>query len=181
MVINGRARQACSALVERLVEDPGRPITIEPLSKFPVIRDLAVDRQRLFEDLKRVKAWIPIDGTYDLGPGPRESQEVQEAAYPLSRCISCGNCLEVCPQYNDDTKFVGAAVISQVRLFNLHPTGAMNKNERLDVLAGPGGIHECGFAQNCVKICPKQIPLTDSIAAVGRQVLMYTFGSALRK
>ena len=37
---------------------------------FPVVRDLIVDRSRMFEALKRVKAWIPIDGTYDLGPGP---------------------------------------------------------------------------------------------------------------
>jgi succinate dehydrogenase / fumarate reductase iron-sulfur subunit len=177
MVINGHARQACTALIDRLEQ----PITIEPLSKFPVIRDLQVDRQRLFNDLKRVHAWIPIDGTYDLGPGPREAPEVQQAAYPLSRCISCGNCLEACPQYNDETGFVGAAVISQVRLFNMHPTGGMHKAERLDALAGPGGIHECGYAQNCVKVCPKEIPLTESIAAVGRAMIVHAVGSALRK
>ena len=48
---------------------------IEPMSKFPVVRDLAVDRQFMFESLKRVKAWIPIDGTYDLGEGPRMAPE----------------------------------------------------------------------------------------------------------
>ena len=41
------------------------------MSTFPVIRDLQVDRTRMFDNLKRMKAWIPIDGTYDLGPGPR--------------------------------------------------------------------------------------------------------------
>src|SRR5215472_5329290 len=66
MRINGRARMACSALIDKLEQ----PVTLEPLKKFPVIRDLAVDRSVLFENLKRVKAWIPIDGTYDLGPGP---------------------------------------------------------------------------------------------------------------
>src|SRR2546430_1412505 len=67
MLINGKARMACSALVDNLE----KPIRLEPLSKFPVIRDLAVDRSVLFENLKRVKAWVPVDGTYDLGPGPR--------------------------------------------------------------------------------------------------------------
>src|ERR1043166_3801216 len=74
MRINGRARMACSALVDKL----DQPIRIEPLSKFPIVRDLAVDRSVLFENLKRVKAWVPIDGTYDLGSGPRLSMQGQE-------------------------------------------------------------------------------------------------------
>ena len=40
MRINGKARMACSALVDKLEQ----PIKLEPLSKFPVVRDLAVDR-----------------------------------------------------------------------------------------------------------------------------------------
>lgn len=164
MLINGKARMACSALVDSLEQ----PIRIEPLTKFPVVRDLAVDRQFMFEGLKRVKAWIPIDGTYDLGEGPRVAPEVQQVGYPLSNCITCGICLEVCPQVNEHSKFVGAAIISQVRLFNMHPTGAMNKSERLKALMEPGGIQDCANAQNCVAACPKGIPLTESIAAVNR-------------
>jgi succinate dehydrogenase / fumarate reductase iron-sulfur subunit len=167
MLINGKARMACSALIDRL----GQPVTVEPLSKFPLVRDLTVDRAVLFENLKRVKAWVPIDGTYDLGSGPRVSMQKQEEAYPLSNCISCTCCMEVCPQFNDKTGFVGAAAISQVALFNDHPTGAMLKEDRLHALMGDGGIHECGYAQNCVEACPKEIPLTRSISRVGGQVM----------
>src|ERR1700690_4263242 len=135
MLINGRARMACSALLDNL----DKPIKLEPLSKFPVVRDLSVDRSVLFENLKRVKAWVPGDGTYDLGSGPRVTMQEQEAAYPLSRCISCCCCMEVCPQFNDDTGFVGAAAISQVRLFNIHPTGAALAGERVTGLRGDGG------------------------------------------
>src|SRR5271154_1764054 len=165
MLINGKARMACSALVDKLEQ----PIRLEPFSKFPVVRDLAVDRQFMFESLKRVKGWIPIDGTYDLGEGPRMAPETQEKAYPLSRCISCGSCLEVCPQVNDNNKFIGAAIVSQVRLFNMHPTGAMHAKERLQALMEPGGIQDCANAQNCVKACPKDIPLTESLAEMNRQ------------
>jgi succinate dehydrogenase / fumarate reductase iron-sulfur subunit len=165
MLINGKARMACSALVDQLEQ----PIRLEPLTKFPVIRDLAVDRQFMFDSLKRVKAWIPIDGTYDLGEGPRMAPEDQEKAYPLSRCISCGNCLEVCPQVNSHSEFMGAAIMSQVRLFNMHPTGKMHAGERLAAVMEPGGIQDCANAQNCVKACPKQIPLTESLAEVNRQ------------
>ncbi len=67
MVINGRPRQSCSTLIDQL----DQPIRLEPMKTFPVIRDLQVDRSRMFNALKKVKAWVPIDGTYDLGEGPR--------------------------------------------------------------------------------------------------------------
>jgi succinate dehydrogenase / fumarate reductase iron-sulfur subunit len=173
MIINGRVRQSCSTLVDQ-IGHPNEPITLEPMSKFPLVRDLWVDRSRLFNDLKRVKAWVPIDGTYDLGAGPSISQELQEERYPLSRCISCGCCLEACPQYTPVNKFVGAAVISQVRLFNDHPIGEAMKGERLDALMEEGGVADCGKAGNCVEVCPKQIPLLESIAAVQRQATVYS-------
>ena len=173
MLINGRVRQACSALVDKLGTVDGA-ITLEPMSKFPLVRDLFVDRQRLFEDMKRVKAWVPIDGTYDLGPGPPISKALTDERYPLSRCISCGCCLEACPQYTPANKFVGAAVISQARLFNDHPIGAALKGERLETLMGEGGVADCGKAGNCVEVCPKEIPLLESIAAVQRQATVYS-------
>jgi succinate dehydrogenase / fumarate reductase iron-sulfur subunit len=173
MVINGVPRQACSALVDQLDD----PITLEPLTKFPLIRDLVVDRGSMFENLKRVKAWIPIDGTYDLGPGPRMAEELRAKMYDLSKCMTCGCCLEACPQVNDHSDFIGPAAISQVRLFNAHPTGRMTASQRLEALMHKGGLHDCGNAQNCVRVCPKEIPLTDSIADMGRQVTVY----AIRK
>ncbi|HEX8323629.1 MAG TPA: succinate dehydrogenase iron-sulfur subunit [Tepidisphaeraceae bacterium] len=173
MIINGKARQSCSALVDRVSPD-GSPITLEPMTKFPLVRDLWVDRSRLFNDLARVKAWVPIDSTYDLGPGPPISQELQDERYPLSRCITCGCCLEACPQYTPTNKFVGAAVISQARLFNIHPIGKALQEDRLNALMGEGGVHECGKAGNCVQVCPKEIPLLESIAAVQRQATVHT-------
>jgi succinate dehydrogenase / fumarate reductase iron-sulfur subunit len=164
-------------LVDKLEE----PITLEPMSKFPLIRDLFVDRQRLFDDLKRVKAWVPIDGTYDLGSGPPISQDLANERYPLSRCISCGCCLEACPQYTPSNHFVGAAVISQVRLFNDHPIGKALKSERLDVMMEAGGVADCGKAGNCVEVCPKEIPLLESIAAVQRQATVHTIKSFFSK
>jgi succinate dehydrogenase / fumarate reductase iron-sulfur subunit len=167
MIINGRVKQACSALIDQLAPN-GETITIEPMSKFPCERDLIVDRSRMFEALKTVKAWIELDGTHELGAGPRESQEKQQERYPLSRCMTCGCCLEACPQYNDSSAFIGPAAINQVRLFNMHPSGAMHRTQRLESVMGEGGVSDCGKAQNCVEVCPKEIPLVDSIASVAR-------------
>lgn len=173
MVINGKARQSCTALIDQIKQ----PIKLEPMSTFPVIRDLQVDRSQMFDSLKRVRAWVPIDGTYDLGPGPRMPEKQRQVAYELSKCMTCGVCLEVCPNVNDKSNFMGAAPISQVRLFNLHPTGSMNKDERLNALMGVGGVAECGMSQNCVAACPKGIPLTTSIAAMQREANFHMFKS----
>ena len=166
MVINGKVHQSCSALVDQLE----KPISLEPMSKFPVVRDLAVDRARMFGALKKVQAWVTADGYHDLGPGERESTSHQEVAYKLSECMTCGCCVEACPQYNLSNNFLGAAAISQSRLFNMHPTAKNIADERLDPLMQKGGIADCGNAQNCVEACPKSIPLTESIAEMGRQV-----------
>ncbi len=173
MLVNGLPRQSCAALVDKL---PDRVITLEPLTKFPVVRDLIVDRQPMFEALEKVQAWIPIDGTYDLGPGPKLAESVREVAYEFARCMTCGCCMEACPQYNGRSDFLGPAPIAQVRLFNAHPTGAMNAQERLAALMGRGGLADCGNAQNCVEVCPKEIPLTEAFGELGRQ----TFGLGLK-
>ena len=169
MVVNGRVRQACSALIDRLAQ----PIVLEPMSKFPVVRDLMVDRSRMFDALKRVHAWVPIDGTHSLGPGPKVDPHVQQVAYAFARCMTCGCCLEACPQVNDRSAFMGAFVFGQVDLFNMHPTGSMHAAERLEAVMGRGGIGDCANAQNCVAVCPKEIPLTEAIAEVGRQTTRY--------
>jgi succinate dehydrogenase / fumarate reductase iron-sulfur subunit len=182
MVINGKVRQSCTCLVDQYAKDDGDVITLEPMTKFPVVRDLFVDRARLFHALKRIKAWVPIDGTYDLGKGPKSTPELQQERYHLSECMSCGCCLEACPQYHHeedeskwDDSFIGAHAFSQARLFNDHATGAVLKGDRLNELMGQGGISDCGNAQNCVKVCPKNIPLTESIAAIGRAVTIQSF------
>ncbi len=190
MVINGKVRQSCSALVDNILTKSDDELVLEPMSKFPVVRDLVVDRSRVFDGLKKVKAWVPVDGYYDMGAGPRQSRKNQEHSYPLSECMSCGCCLEACPQYTkielekekneseeDFAKrkeeahrknFVGAHAINQAMLFNSHPTGKMIAEKRLDALTEEGGIQVCGNAQNCVAVCPKEIPLTTSIAKAGR-------------
>ena len=171
MVINGRPRQSCTALIDQLPS----PITLEPMSTFPVVRDLIVDREFMFDSLKKVKAWVPIDGTYDLGEGPRMPERKRQWAYELSKCMTCGVCLEACPNVNDKTDFIGPAILSQVRLFNTHPTGSMNKDERLAEIMKDGGLGECGNSQNCVVACPKGIPLTTSIASLNRATTVQMF------
>jgi succinate dehydrogenase / fumarate reductase, iron-sulfur subunit len=197
MLINGRVRQACSALVDKLLAEKPDEIELQPMTKFPVVRDLCVDRGRHFRTLAKVKAWVDVDGYYFTGPGPLQSQKQQELMYPFSQCMSCGCCMEACPQYlkveverrdgesedeyrkrqdaEYDRHFIGPATISQAVLFNMHPTGAQMKDERTDAMMEEGGIQVCGNAQNCVAVCPKNIPLTRAIGIAGRQTTVRAF------
>jgi len=195
MLINGHVRQACTALVDRLLEQHPQQIELRPMSKFPVIRDLIVDRRRLFRSLEKVHAWITVDGYYDVCPGSRQSQEEQQQAYPLSKCMSCGCCLEACPQYNKvelisqpeatseqiqrrqdaafDAAFIGAHANSQVVLMNANPIGRMTAGQRLDALMAEGGIQNCGKAANCEAVCPQEIPLMTSWGRAGRATTVH--------
>jgi len=171
MIINGKVRQACSSLVK----DLGRKIVLEPLSKFPVIRDLRVDRTRMFDDLKEIHAWVPIEGTYDLGPGPHLDEMERLRAYELSRCMTCGLCLEACPKVNERSQFIGPASIAQVRRFNIHPHGGTYREIRLAEMIGPRGVGACDNSQNCEKACPKGLPLVRTIAEVKKEALGQLF------
>ena len=171
MLINGRPRQGCSALVHALIAETGsHVITLAPLTKFPLIRDLVVSREGMFTSLKKVRAWVDVDDALDHGYGPKRSPSIEEVRYELSTCMTCGCCLEACPQVNEHTKFMGAAAISQVRLFNAEETGKLQKEKRLRALMEEGGVAECSNAQNCVAVCPKNIALTESITLMQREV-----------
>ena len=195
MLINGRVRQACSALVDRLLEDQPEQIELRPMGKFPVIRDLVVDRRRLFRALEKLQCWIPVDGYHDMGSGPRQSSKEQQQAYPLSECMSCGCCLEACPQYikvelrrqdnesNEDFEncqnmafdrvFIGVACEQPSSPNELAPHGRQTAHQRLDALTAEGGIQNCGKAANCQAVCPKGIPLMTSWGRAGRAVTVH--------
>ncbi len=196
MLVNGRTQMACTALVDKLLAEQPGEIELRPMTKYPVVRDLVVDRGRLFRSLQKVKAWVNVDGYYDMGAGPRQAPEAQQAIYPVTECISCGCCMEACPQYAKievprrdgetdeqyasrqkkayDAGFLGAAPIAQAMRFNQDPTGRLNAKERLEALTAEGGVQVCGNAQNCVSVCPKHIPLDRAIAQAGRAATVYT-------
>ncbi len=175
MNINGGVRQACTALIDDVGTRHGDTleVTLEPMRKFPLIRDLIVDRSSMFQSLIKVKAWVPIDGSYDLGSAPVQDDHVRQLRYALSRCMTCGCCLEACPQVNDKTSFIGASAIGQALLFNLHPVAKNLAPDRYDALTDESGITNCGNAQNCAAVCPKGVPLTQAIAQMNRETTVY--------
>ena len=180
MIINGKVRQACTALIDKLEKTgDSSVITIEPMSKFPVVRDLVVDRSRMFESLKWIKGWIPVS-TYDpIGAGPKVTPDVQKKAYNFSECMTCGCCLDSCPQWGLDEKFIGPQAIAQAILFNLHPTGKTLSQDRIKTLI-ENGLNICGNSQVCEAVCQKNVDLVAAISEANwqatKQMASYLLG-----
>lgn len=174
VLINGYPRQACSALIKPLIEKT-HTIVLAPLSKFYIVRDLIVDRKKMFDQLKKLKIWIETNQINPNMFGVKIGPSVRDALYILSKCMMCGCCIESCPQYNSHSDFMGPFAILQIDLFNKRPTKKSLKDERLPFIVQKGGIEVCGNAQNCQKVCPKEIPITESVASLGKEATKFFF------
>ena len=143
MVINGRPRLACDA---KISEFKGK-VRVEPLKKFPVVCDLTVDRSILFANLKEMKSWVPDEKEAIIN-----GKEIQ---YEASRCLQCGCCLEICPNFYSGGKFFGmAAGALTSRLISELPKGERDeiaKAYKKHFYAG------CGKSLACKDICPAGI------------------------
>ena len=170
MQINGKARLACATFVEEF----DGPIMLEPLSKFPLTRDLRVDRTRILEALSAAECWIPLDGLHPNGNMPVIEQHEQARMSVFLDCIACGLCSEACPQVNKRSAFAGAYLFSRVLPLNLHPAGKGSRGGRLAALAARGGVADCANAENCERVCPRGIPLAAAAAQLQWSVALHS-------
>lgn len=166
MLVNGKPQMACGALVEKVSQNgkPGRPLILEPLSMFPVVRDLVVDRARIYETYRRMGVYVdPADKSDDKSD---EKAAGWSEAYASVQCMSCGCCAEACPNASANSRFMGATGISLCEV--LLATGRMRN---MEALTREGGVAECGGHSLCIKACPKNIDLPGAFASVNRLLL----------
>jgi succinate dehydrogenase / fumarate reductase, iron-sulfur subunit len=162
MRINGRVEQACAMPIAEAARSG--TVTLEPLSKFPVVRDLVVDRTRLFRGLDET-ARSDGETTTDMHGHTPEHRASLDA---LSRCINCGACLEACPEVHKGGPFVGAAQLHHLERAHRMAPDETERRRLVDLAIGEGGVADCGKAQNCVEVCPVELPLVDSIQRLSR-------------
>lgn len=151
MLINGRPRLACNTFMRDLGQGERLLLRLAPLSKFPVQRDLWVDRSALFEDIKRLRLWLEQEAVLR-----REELPYQ---YQSASCLMCGCCLEICPNYAPGNGFGGAALMNQAyRTASQYPKGAGQKRLLKDsIRAGQG---HCSKTLSCREVCPLDLPLS---------------------
>ena len=144
MRINGKPRLACDT---KLGEFKNGVIVLEPLKKFPVITDLIVDRSVMMENLKSIGLWLEKEA--------RHTKKGEDLAYEASRCLQCGCCLEVCPNFIPGEAFYSAAsFVPTARVLSELP-----KKEKADIIDSyVDKVYKgCGKSLSCRDICPAQI------------------------
>lgn len=151
MRINGMPRLACDTKIGDL---KSKTVTLEPLKKFPVVRDLIVDRSVLRENLIALHNWLESEAT--------KSEKSVDLAYDASRCIQCGCCLEVCPNFTAGESFFGAAAfVPASRILSQLPNG--KKNDLVQEY-GKHIYNGCGKSLSCHDICPVGIDVEHKLS-----------------
>ena len=160
MVINSEPKLACKTFLnkEQMTYEYDT-ITIEPLSKFPLIKDLKVDRSILYDSMKNSKLWLESNAKIKF--------EEFDFEYDMSLCILCGCCCEACPNY-DLGNFVGPHIpVSASKLINQE-----NDTEHLNEIKKDYKekfYNHCIKSLACEESCPVGIPTQRAISRMNRK------------
>ena len=155
MVIDEKPALACETILKDLNKDE---ISIRPLRKFPVIHDLIVDRSIIHENLKKADIYI---GEYQP-----QGQDDHLLQYNAAKCLKCGLCLEVCPNYTDGKSFYGAVFANDcflVKKRNAKKAKDIKKSYGKHVGSG------CSKSLSCMDVCPMNIETIASLAELNRR------------
>ena len=155
MMINGKPRLACFTKISELNSNV---ITVEPMNNFPIIRDLAVKFERLFDSHHKIKPYLIRDDT-ELESDAKEflqSPKEVEQYIQFANCIKCGLCNSACPTMATDSSFVGPQALAQAYRY-VADSRDKGKDTRLKIIDESHGIWRCHFAGSCSQVCPKGV------------------------
>ena len=155
IVINGVPALACNTFVDEITKTD---LILEPLSKFPVVVDLVVDRSIIYENLNNAKAYIESRSV--------SSKQNHDHQYSVAKCLKCGLCLEVCPNYQAGGTFYGAVFANESYLITSQsaekPIQTIKEYKKH---FGAG----CSKALSCQTVCPAHIETITSILKMNRK------------
>jgi fumarate reductase iron-sulfur subunit len=154
MMVDGEPKLTCATFLSDYMP---RPVRVEPLRYFPIVRDLVVEITDFLVKLKDVKPWIVRKDEKPLSEGEYLQTPGQLDAYKqFSMCINCMLCYSACPVYGLDPHFVGPAAIALAQRYNMDSRD-QGSRERLEILSQHEGIWACTFVGECTTVCPKNV------------------------
>jgi succinate dehydrogenase / fumarate reductase iron-sulfur subunit len=164
MVINGRDGLACSTRLDGM----GRTVTVEPMRRMPVIKDLVVDMAPFWQKYAAIKPYF-VGGRHEEPAVIRPDSGEREIIDAQLDCITCGACYSACPIVAFNPNYVGPAALN--RAYNLvADVRDMATDERLAAVCCSDGAFTCHNAFNCVEVCPQQLDPQRSIQLLRRRV-----------
>jgi fumarate reductase iron-sulfur subunit len=154
MMVNGTPKLGCSAFLRDYWP---KPVTVQPLNNFPIIRDLVIDMEDFMDKLKSIQPWIIRKQELPLGAGEHRQTNAQIDEFrQFSQCINCMLCYSACPVYGLNNEFLGPAAIALARRYSLDSRD-QGLTKRLPVIADDEGVWECSFVGECSVVCPKGV------------------------
>lgn len=158
IIINGRPMLACKAFLIELEN----PVTLEPFRKFPLVRDLIVDKSILQKHMLDMKLWIS-DEQNKSADAKQITGALSESLYLSSACIQCGCCLEGCPNYSGIDGFYGAMMMNTAyQIANQEPKQTVVKKDIKE--AKKHFAKGCSNSFVCEAVCPVHVPLAYHIS-----------------
>jgi succinate dehydrogenase / fumarate reductase iron-sulfur subunit len=157
--INGMPKLMCMTRMDQVPTN--KPITIQPMKAFPVIKDLVTDVSVNFRIKKRIKKFKPrkpdaADGTWRMAQS--DIDRVQE----FRKCIECFLCQDVCHVLREHSlheKFAGPRHMVYTAALEMHP---LDVEDRTEDLKKQEGIGFCNITKCCTSVCPEKITITDN-------------------
>ena len=176
--VDGMPKLMCMTRLSDL--DLDRPVTIEPMRAFPLVRDLVTDVSWNFEVKKRVRPFSPrppdaVDGTWRMDQ--RDVDRVME----FRKCIECFLCQDVCHVLRDHhlhERFAGPRYFVHVAALEMHP---LDTGDRITELREAHGIGYCNITKCCSNVCPESITITDNAIIPLKERVVDRFYDPLRR
>src|SRR5205823_12611006 len=157
--VNGMPKLMCMTRLSELPME--KPVTVEPMKAFPVLKDLVTDVSWNFRVKKKIKKFKPRppdapDGTWRMQQ--QDTGRVQE----FRKCIECFLCQDVCHvlrNHETEHEFMGPRFLVRAAGLEMHP---IDQADRLGFLKDEGGIGYCNITKCCTEVCPEHIKITDN-------------------
>jgi|TARA_B110000196_G_scaffold272034_1_gene247764 succinate dehydrogenase / fumarate reductase iron-sulfur subunit len=176
--VNGMPKLMCMTRLSSL--DLEKPVTVEPMKAFPLVKDLVADVSWNYKAKMTIKPFKPRkpdapDGTW------RMQQEDVERAQEFRKCIECFLCQDVCHvlrDHHEHDKYIGPAMLVKAAAFEMHP---LDVEDRISDLKNEQGIGFCNITKCCTKVCPEHITITDNAIIPLKESVVDEFYDPLSK